>query len=66
MKNSIKVMLYCLGIFLVIGIIFFVIKGTFNPILLLLLICPLLHLFMHRGHNHDNHSSTKSHDHGKH
>ena len=35
---------------LAIGVLYF--SENFNPIFLLLLICPLMHVFMHRGHKH--------------
>lgn len=31
---------------------------------LLLLACPLMHLFMHRGHGHDGHEHGCGHQHG--
>lgn len=52
MGGSKRFLVYCIGIILVVGILYFVIAGSLSPILLILLICPFLHLFMHRGHSH--------------
>lgn len=45
----------------VIGIVFYLSNKPITSIiefwpLLLLLLCPVMHIFMHGGHNHNNHN----------
>ena len=49
-------LLMLLGCLVMLGAVFLLLGrtegGLSTPLILLLLLCPLLHLFMHRGHRH--------------
>lgn len=53
------------GLLIVLGIMFFFLWTEHRahllgalPLLLLLAVCPLMHLFMHRGHRHGHHGNS--------